>query len=139
MALAAAQVIDAIAARVAATGRPAYTSRLWPLAETALPAWRITAEQEDVERQALGDDIAQHTLTVQLRGYVRAVDDLDDVLHALAATALPLVFAAPVPYDLQLTAIDRFLAAEGEAALGVISLTARATYFVRASQPETIL
>jgi hypothetical protein len=139
MALAAAQVIDAVAARVAASGRPAYTSRLWPLAEAALPAWRVTAEQEDVERQAVGGDIAQHSLTVQLRGCVRATDDLDDALHALAATVLSLVFAAPVPYDMQLTAIDRYLATEGEAALGVITLTVRATYYVSAAAPETIL
>ncbi len=139
MALAAAQVIDAVAARLAAAGRPAYTSRLWPLAEAALPAWRVTAEEELIERQSLGDDLSQHTLSVQMRGYVRATDDLDDVLHALAAAVLPLVFAAPVPYDLQLTAIDRFIAAEGEASLGVITLSARATYFVRAASPQTIL
>ena len=139
MALAAAQVIDAVAARLAAAGRPVYTSRLWPLAESALPAWRVTAEDELVERQSLGDDLCQHTLTVQLRGYARATDDLDDALHALAASAMPLIFAAPVPYDLQLTAIDRYVETAGEASLGAITLTARALYFVRASAPEIIL
>jgi hypothetical protein len=139
MALAAAQVIDTVAARLAAAGRPVYTSRLWPLAEAALPAWRVTAEQEDVERQDMSGSICQHTLTVQLRGYVRATDDLDDALHALAATALPLVFADPVPHDLQLTSIDRQIETTGEAALGAITLTARAVYYVRTAAPEIIL
>lgn len=139
MTLAAAQVIDAVAARITATGAQAHTSRAWPLAEADLPAWRVTAEQEDVERLTLGDDTNQHTLGIQLRGLVRATADLDDALHAFAATAIAAVFALPVPFDLQLTGIDRQLTTEGEASVGAITVTARATYIVRASAPQTIL
>jgi hypothetical protein len=52
MALAAAQVVDAVAARlvpVVLSGGRVYTSRLWPLTEAEIPAWRVTAEDEEVE------------------------------------------------------------------------------------------
>jgi hypothetical protein len=70
---------------------------------------------------------------------VRAVADLDDQMHALAAGALPLIFAEPVPYGLQLIAINRRLQGDGEAAVGVISLDLQATFFAAAAAPETIL
>ena len=67
MALAAAQVIDALAARLvplAATGGRVYTSRAWPL--TDLPAWRVTAEDEAVQQAAV-EPWNQHDLFVNAR------------------------------------------------------------------------
>lgn len=141
MALAAAQVVDALAARLApmvATGGRVYTSRAWPLAEADLPAWRVTAEDESVEIAMIGGT-NMHALDIAAEATARATADLDDALHALAATALPLIFAAPVPYELQLTGIGRRMASEGEAAVGVITLRLRATYYVEPAAPETIL
>lgn len=142
MALAAAQVIDAIAARIAAL--PAYagkvhTSRAWPLAEGDLPAWRVTAEDEEAVGAMLGDHTYEHKLQIEARGYCRAVADLDDVMHAMAVAALPVIFAAPVPYALDLVGINRDTAVEGEAAVGVITLRMQALYYVRPTAPETIL
>lgn len=141
MALAAAQVVDAIAARLApmaATGGRVYTSRTWPLAESGLPAWRVTAEDEQVDNAMLGGTNV-HTLEIAAEAAARATQDLDDTLHALAAAALPLIFADPVPYELQLTGIGRRMASEGEAAVGAITLRLRASYYVEPAVPETIL
>jgi hypothetical protein len=140
MALAAAQVIDAIAARLVpmvATGGRVYTSRTWPLGEADLPAWRVTAEGEDVTRATI-DGLNDHSLVVRARAAARATSDIDDTLHALAASGLALLFADPVPYGLQLERIDRDLSTEGEAAVGVISLDMRAQFFVAPATPETI-
>lgn len=140
MALAAAQVVDAIAALLVpmtATAGRVYTSRAWPLAEADLPAWRVTAEGEDVTRATV-DGLNEHSLTVRARAVARATADLDDTLHALAASGLALLFAAPVPYGLQLQAIDRALTTEGEAAVGAIALDMRAVYWVAPATPETI-
>ncbi len=142
MALAAAQVIDALATRLAAlpaTGTRVKTSRLWPWTEAELPACRVFAAQEAVQPTSVGDRIGQHTLAVDVQYSARATADLDDALHALAAGALPLLFAEPVPYGLRLTGIDRRLAAEGEASVGQITLQLTATYFAAAAAPETIL
>lgn len=142
MSLAAAQVIDAVAARIAAL--PAYagkvhTSRAWPLAVADLPAWRVVAGDEQVEGAVLGERIGEHTLQIEARGYCRATADLDDAMHAMAVAALPAVFAAAVPYDLELKGIDRDMQTEGEAAVGVITMRLQARYFVAAAAPETIL
>lgn len=140
MALAAAQVIDALAARLVpmvATGGRVYTSRTWPLAESDLPAWRVTAEDESVA-PAMTEPVNEHRLQINARAFVRATADLDDAMHTLAAAGLALLFAAPVPHGLQLDSIVRQLSTEGEAAVGVITLRLRTTFWVDPAQPETI-
>jgi hypothetical protein len=142
MALAAAQVIDALAARISgatSAGTRVFTSRAWPIGEDDLPAWRVTAASESIAGVALGDYIHEHHLEVEARAYVRAVANLDDAMHALAEAALPALFAPPVPYALEHAGIDRELTAEGEAAVGVITLRLRASYFTRPTAPQTIL
>lgn len=142
MTLAAAQVINALAGRINAIGAytgKVYTSRAWPLDEAGLPAWRVTAADEAIDGATLGDYIHEHVLDVEAKGYCRAVADLDDAMHAMAVAALPALFAAPVPYDLTHKGIERDMATEGEAAVGVITLRLQARYFTRPTAPETIL
>lgn len=141
MALAAAQVIDALAARIvplAATGGRVHTSRAWPLSEADLPAWRVIASDEQVERAQIGG-VNQHLLEVTAAAFVRSVADIDDAMHSLAEGALALLFASPVPYGLQLVGIDRELTTENEAAMGRVGLRMRAMFYVDPAQPGTIL
>lgn len=139
MALAAAQVVDAVAARLAALA-PAggvHTSRSWPL--VTLPAWRVYAQDEAVS-DAMLNGINEHALELYADGLARATDDLDDVLNnTLAASALAALFAPPVPHQLQLIGISRLMAEEGEAAVGRITLRLRATCYVDPAAPETIV
>lgn len=140
MALAAAQVIDALAARLVplpATGGRVYTSRAWPLTEADLPAWRVTAEAEDIS-PAMVEPINLHTLRVAARCFAMATADLDDTLHALAASGLALLFAGTVPYGLVLDGIRRQLATENEAKVGVITLDLTCVFYVDPTTPETI-
>jgi len=142
MALAAAQVIDALAARlvpVALSAGRVYTSRTWPLTEADLPAWRVTAEDESAVRQYVGQSINEHTLSVACTGYVRAVADLDDAMHALAAQGMTALFAAPAPYDLQLDSISRSMSTEGESAVGFITVNVTARFAADQAAPETLL
>lgn len=141
MPLAAAQVIDALAARlvpVAATAGRVYASRAWPLDEASLPAWRVVAADEVAERVDLGG-LHLHRLEVDATAYTRVVTDLDDALHALASAGLAVLFAGPVPYDLACTGIGRAITQEGEAAVGAITLRLVATYYLNPAQPETLL
>ena len=142
MALAAAQVIDAVAARISgatACGTNVFTSRAWPIGEEILPASRVTAGSEQITPEGLGDLIGQHLLDIEVAFYVRAVANLDDAMHAIVAAALPAIFAVPVPYGLALQGIDREMAKEGEAAVGVITVRLQAMFYTLPSQPETIL
>ncbi|MEI6196012.1 MAG: NAD(P)-binding protein, partial [Verrucomicrobiota bacterium] len=88
-------------------GGRVFTDRAWPLDLSELPAWRVIAEDESVERLFVEIAVNQHELTVACEGIVRAVANLDDAMHALAAQGMAAIFAPPVPYELQLTAIDR--------------------------------
>lgn len=141
MALAAAQVVTALAARLvplAATGGRVFTSRTWPLADADLPAWRVTAADEQVEASTL-NGINVHRLEVSAAATVRHSTTLDTSMHALAEGGLPLLFAEPVPYGLRLLAIERETDTEGEAAVGRITLRLQATFYTHPAQPGTIL
>ncbi len=96
MPLAAAQVVNAIATRITGlslAGVRVYTDRAWPLAEDALPAWKVVAVDEDVDPQTIHAPVLeQHALQIELQGYAKAVAGLDDALHALASEALTALF-----------------------------------------------
>lgn len=142
MTLAAAQVIDALAARlvpVALSGGRVYTSRTWPLTQGELPAWRVLAADENATRQYIGSQINEHALSVQCAGVVRATADLDDAMHDLAKQGLTALFAEPTPYDLQLDSISRSTSNDGEAAVGVITLNVTAKFAVDQTAPGTLL
>ena len=141
MALAAAQVIDVIAAflvPVSLTGGRVITDRLTPIAEDQMPAWRVIAGDEPF-RPATLDGVEEHQLTVDLRGICRAASGLDDLMNNLAAAALTAVHAAPIDkVQLDTEGIGRGMATEGESAVGVVTVRLRATFFVLKTAPETL-
>lgn len=152
MPLASAQVVDALAARLSGqplAGTRVYTSRAWPLSEDALPAWKVVAVDEDIEPQTVHSPTLQHhALQVELQGYAKAVANLDDALHALASEALTVIFNAPGAPDalsaltstsINVRRIERALQKDGEAVLGLVTLTLRAEFRTRSNAPETIL
>ena len=153
MTLAAAQVVSAIATRItglASAGARVYTSRAWPLAEADLPAWRVVAADELVDPQTVHPNALQaHDLSVELRGHATAVDNLDATLHSLAAEALTALFDTTPPADalttlggkLQITPrrIERRMAEEGQAVLGLVVITLRVLFRTRAAAPETLV
>lgn len=142
MVLAAAQVVDALVARletVADTAGRVYRSRTWPLADADLPAWRVYVQDEPVELAGMDGDLHRHTPTIACRADAAATADLDDVLNALAAAGCAALFASPLPYGLQLTGITRSMASQGESRLGVVTLLVQVEFYANASAPETIL
>jgi hypothetical protein len=142
MTLAAATVIDTVSARLVpmtATGGRVYTSRAWPLSLSDLPAWRVTAQDEIVQPASLDGLQQEHRLTVQAACSARATADLDDTLHALAASGLTLLFAPEVPYRLELVRISRSMQEEDGASIGVITLQMNATFYTSPAAPETIV
>lgn len=152
MALASAQVIDAIAARLSGAGvTPAgtrvYTSRAWPLAESGLPAWRVVAGDETVEQVNITwPHVNDHELQVDLRGVVAAADNLDDALHAMAEAALKRLFTdrsaatlSPLRVRMVLSGIERSLQEDGQAKVGVITVQLTARFQTKADAPDIII
>ena len=108
MAIAAAQVLDALAARLAPTTATAVvTDRATPIDDGTLPAWRLVAEDESAELVDVSASVYRHALRIEARGSVRAVEGLDDAMNALASLGLAALFAAPLPYQLQLNSLRR--------------------------------
>lgn len=150
MTLAAAKVIDAVAALISSASGMAghvFTSRTWPLAESQLPAWRVVAADEDVDTiGANWPAQEQHDLTIAAQGYARATADLDDALHTLAENALGVLFAtvastrlSPLNCAMSLRGIQRDLVTEGEASLGRITLLLRVRFLTFNNAPATIV
>jgi len=147
--LAAGQVVHAIAQRIPSAS--VFTSRAWPIDVAELPAWRVTAEGEEVERAYVEAGTNTHTLSVECAGYARKVDSLDDELHALAAAAIAAIFdpdpqTVPDALDalasrlqVNLARIDRAFTSEGQADVGRVIVTLTVDFAVDPSDPETIL
>jgi hypothetical protein len=142
MALAAAQVVDALAARLApqvlGTGG-VRTSRTWPWAESELPAVRVFAVDEQVQPTTVDGAINQHELAVDVQYTLRATADADDAMHALAEAGLSLLFSAPFSFGMALSGINRETVADGEAAVARITLQLQCIYFVAPAEPAVIL
>ena|SRR5688572_28806736 len=152
MTLASAQVVDAIATRITGlslAGSRIYTSRLWPIPSTGMPAGRVLAVDEDIEPSTVHRPAAlKHALQIELHGIVHEVENVDDQMHALAAQWLTALFNAPGMPDalsaltkviVSLRRIERQTQTEGQATLGVIVITLRAEFHTRSNAPETII
>lgn len=151
MTLAAAQVIDALAARVAAAALfvgKTYTDRAWPLDASELPAARVLALDEDIDLATVhAPSIQLHELQIVAELRVSAVSGLDDAMHAAAAQVLTSVgsslaraaFAAAGIKTFKTRRISRRMEAQGQAAIGAIDITFIAQFNTRSDAPETIL
>lgn len=139
--LADAQVIDAIAQRMRGqplAGSRVYTSRVWPLTEAELPAWRVIGGSTEVTTAIL-TGANEHLLSINAEGSVRAVADLDDRMHDLAEEALAALWATVPPYGLELVGIERDMATEAEASVGRITLRLQARFYVDPAAPGNLI
>lgn len=138
--LAAQQVVQFVAARLAPTANAAYTDRAWPTAIAALPVWKVTAADEAIDTVGF-DGLQEHTLELEAAGLVAATSALDDAMAALAAAGLAALFASPLAGNVSLfhTGIRRALAAEAGADAGLITLRLRAQFHTYAQAPEALV
>ena len=151
--LAAAQVLDAIAARITGlslTGAHVFTDRAWPLTEATLPAWKVVSPDEDIEPLTIHTSgPQQHRLQIELQGYVKAAAGIDDAMHAIASQAITALFNEPGTPDalsalagrvqLSQRRVERAMKSEGQAELGLIQITLRAEFSTLSNAPDTIL
>lgn len=144
MPLAAQTVTNTLVARVTgaatAMGARFYSEHPQPFGESELPAGRLEIEEEPAEAVMLSGTVHQHTARVLVSLYVDNGTTADATLNALISQVLAALFAAPLPYALEISGeIDRAPVREGQADLKRAVIPLRALYFVAASAPETIL
>lgn len=148
--LASGEIVHALATRI--TGLPlgaaVATDRTWPLAEGALPAWRVVEVDDEIDPGTVHRLAKQkHALQVELRGTVRALSGVDDAARGIVQEALAAIFAASPPDDalkdvnlrnvqITLRRIQLDYEEAGQAVLGRAVVTLRAEYFVDASTGE---
>lgn len=151
--LAAEQLVEAITTRatgLALTGARAFSSRMWPLAENQLPAWRVFAVDEDIVPETVHEPFVQsHALQIEVQGTAVALADLDNALNALASQVLTAIFNPPGVPDalsallpkvaLTLRRIERKPSTEGQATVGQVVITLRAEFRTLSNAPDTIL
>ena len=151
MPLASAQVTDAIVARLVADGATAgkvFAGRGWSLDESELPAWVVTAQAESIEPQTIHYPALQlHTLNIDAVAKCRAVQDLDDTMHALAEAGISALqstlarasLSPLVNVTMFVVAINRELIAEGEAAIGALTLSLLVTFNTMQNAPGVLV
>jgi hypothetical protein len=115
-----------------------------------VPAGRVIAVDEDIEPITVHSPAVQrHTLQIELQGTVREVENVDDEMHALAAQWLAALFSITPPADALATLstkvlltqrrIERAMPPEGQAAIGLLTITLRAEFKTRSNDPNTII
>ena len=151
MALASAQIVDAIVTRLSGN-TPAstrvYASRVHPLTTAELPAWRVFADEETIVTQTVHfPAVLEHALSVQCDGYVQANSSMDDAMHAMAEQALIALYDTLAHLTLGITnlsvnapqRIEREVVNEGQANLGRIGLSLLLRYRTAQNDPATII
>lgn len=151
MALASAQIVDAVVSRLSGN-TPAstrvYASRVHPLSTPELPAWRVFADEETITTQTVHyPAVLEHSLSVQCDGYVQANSSVDDAMHAMAEQALIALYDTLAHTTLGITnlsvnapqRIDREVVNEGQANLGRIGLSLLMRYRTALNDPATII
>lgn len=140
MPLAAAQVVDLIAARLAPTAAGgAPTDRAHPIAQGALPMWRVYAADESIQLIAV-DGLQEHDLLVLADGLVTAVSGIDDAMNNLANAGLAAVHATHLARNVTLRndGITRAMAPDAGADVAKVTLRLRAQFFTYAAAPDTL-
>jgi hypothetical protein len=144
--LCAQQIVNMVAARLAAVpgwAAKVQTDRFWPFAESDVPAWRVTAEDEQSQLAEMSG-AHRHTLEVAAAADMRAVQGMDTVMHDITATALQALFAPPLvaPFDralfsYQLIGIDRTVETQNESATAKVRLRIEVQYHMHPADPHT--
>lgn len=140
MTLAAQQVVDAIASRLAGTATLVTTKRMHPLEDANLPAWKVLPNGDDIDTSIDGG-LEDHGLEVVCTGTVRATDDIDDALGALVAAGLTAIHGTQAPQFTVATAgvSPPRLVGDGEASMAAVDVRLRCKYFTVPTAPETLL
>lgn len=150
--LAATQIRNAVqtllVGATAAAGR-VHSGRSWPLAEDQLPALKLAVTGEDVTSDSMHlPRLQEHQLRLEVRGFVRDVDDLDAALDALVGEVLAVLFAddasvslEPLPnVVMELQGSDRTARDEADAAsTGGVAIRLAITYQTLSNDPFTLV
>jgi hypothetical protein len=134
------QAAAAAVTGLAATGTRVFQSRM--RAQDTLPCLLVTASDEEISREDLGD-IEQRDLEVEIAGVAKAAADVDDALDAIAEqveTALgPDNSLGGLVKRMHLARLRIEFDDELEQPVGLVRLIYRCTYFTNAGVPGTTL
>lgn len=130
-------------------GARVLVGRSWPLAEVDLPAIKLAITGEAVEAVDMHYPVLQeHSLDLEVRAFVRDLDDAETAMDGIAAQVLAALFGTedaamlePLPNCvMELRGIDRAVRdAEGEAATGAVAVRLAITFQTVSNNPSTLV
>jgi len=126
------------------TGSNVFESRLHPLAQSQLPCWIVSADEEEGENVTMamgGAPEQQRTLQLEFAGYARGVSGVEDTLDSMAeeleAVITTSAFAA-LAKDIEYQGTEVELAGEDlDNTFGIVTVVYRVTYHTTAGAPGT--
>lgn len=140
------QIREAAATAVtglATTGARVFQSRIYPLRDADLPCLLISTDDEQIESDNVTDDFPQRRiLTLTVKGVVKATDDLDDSLDAIAEQVEPALIGNLLGNRLKqctLSSISVDFDDSLEKPVGVVTLQFQTVYFTAPAAPGTAL
>jgi hypothetical protein len=149
--LASAQVrqrIQQLLAGATAAGVRVFNGRAWPLDSDELPAIKLASGREDIAPEGFHwPALQEHTLNLEVRGFVRDANDVEAAMDALSAEILEALFGTqaaaelePLPTcEVQLQGIDRQTNGDGEASTGGVAVRLAITFQTLSNDPHTLV
>jgi len=124
------------------TGSRVYRHRLYPLANANLPGLVVYTDEESTEYLTMGSNrTIQHTLSLKIEAYVKAVQDYDNILDQINVEISDALSAdvtlGNLAKDTQITAFSAAGEADGEqpAYIGVFQV--QVAYMTKEDDQET--
>lgn len=129
---------------LATTGSNVFQSRIHTLGGNNLPCILVYTQSETSEPNQMGTDrVLDRTLSINLEIYVKATDDVDDVIDGICVNVEEAIAGDisvnNLARDITLSSTSINFIGEGDQPLGVASLTYDVLYQVRESDLETAL
>lgn len=150
--LAAAQVrarVQALLLDATDAGANVFVGRSWPVAADELPAIKLAITGESVTTDGVHfPALREHDMTLEVRCFLRDVDNLDTAMDDLAEQVLQVLFADeeaagldPLPNCvMELDGIDRVVRdPEGEASTGGASIRLGITFQTLSDNPSQLV
>jgi hypothetical protein len=132
------QIRNAAAAALSGIGASVHVTRVWPVAETELPAVLVYTNGEAIEQEQFGGLVRRLNLVAEVVVQGADLDDAMDSVLVEVEQALGVGLGALVT-DLVPSSVEVSTSTEGSAPIGRLRLAYEATYRTAFADPETNL
>lgn len=126
------------------TGNNVYQTRIYPVAEDKLPGIAIYTRTEDTEYQTITvPRIQERTLSIAVEAYVKALNNYDDTLDAIAAEVEAALYTdltrGGFAKDTRVVSFDAQFSGDGDQPVAYATIEIQIDYFTEEDDAETAI